>query len=707
MALTEEQLLAHLETETVPVDDLLEQLDALCADGKETRAYEWGDLMKDTLTDRKLLDEAVSTYEWLALKKGTSPAIAQKELLHILSSSRKEQKFIGPAFEKASSIEEAFLRLHHLRTMKKGMLCYNTTWGFGIIKRIDAFYQKIEIELEKKGDHDVSFSYAADALEVLTDEHLLAIRHNTPEEFARLLKEDPAEMVRITLRNYGNLSTNKLEEHFVPALLASEAAWKKFWSAARKDLKKDPLIDIPSKRSDPIRLRKKALAYDAEWFAKFKTRRDVTTVFKGLEEIQAQKFETLEPYMEEAITDRLAFAVKGGALNKPEWIAQALVYAEQIGVEPNGIDSAAELGRLAERDNLPTLLETLPARFMQAFINRLFDGSGTAKGFLLRRLDEFGTTALNETIDALIRNEAEEELSAQVLNRIRRRVCSPSLLLWILRNKERAAKWSIDNTSDLAFQTIELIEQEHGGSALRTQNQLRDHLENNSHLKTVLAAMSDSGKRDFMRRIGESPAWSKLDRQSLQAKIIKLCPALHDVVLKKVNGASIEKKPNITSTRSYQAKKDKFEHVLKKEIPENSKEIELARSYGDLRENMEFKYAKEKQRLLSQQAEELQNGLDTVKPTDFDGFPFDVAGTATGVELEYTDGARETYYILGDWDQNEDLHIISCETGMAKALKGAKAGEKIQVPTSSGIETEVTIAAITALPEHIKAWIKG
>ena len=707
MALTEEQLLAHLNAETIPCDELLNQLDALCANGKEVRAQEWAELMKDTLTDRKLLDEAVAAYEWLALKKGTSPAIAQKELLHILSSSRKEQKFIEPAFEKASSIEEAFLRMKHLRSMKKGMLCYNKTWGFGIVERVDPFYQKVEIEFEKKSGHELAFSYAADALEILTDEHLLTIRHKNPEEFARLLKEEPGEVICITLRSYGPLSIQLIQEHFVPDILANEAEWKKFWSAARRDLKKDPLVEIPSKRSEAIHLRRKAKSYEEEWFAKFKTIRDVAGVFQGLEEIQSQKFQTLEPYMTEAIADRLAFTVKGGFLNKPEWIAQALVYAEQIGVEPNGIDSAAELGQLAERDDLPALLETLPARFMQAFINRLFDGSGTAKGFLLRRLDEFGTTALNETVDALIRNGAEEELSAQVLNRIHRRVCSPALLLWILRNKERAANWGIDNTSDLAFQTIELIEQEHGGSALRTQNQLRDHLENNNHLKTILAAMSDSGKRDFMRRIGESPAWSKLDRQSLQAKIIKLCPALHDVVLRKVNSAPKEKKQLITSKRSYQAKKDLFVRVVKKDIPENSKEIELARSYGDLRENMEFKFAKERQRLLSQQAEELQNGLDTVKPTDFAGFPFDVAGTATGVELEYTDGSRETYYILGEWDQNEDLHIISCETGMAQALKGAKASEKINVPTSSGISTEVTVAAVTALPDHIKAWIKG
>jgi transcription elongation GreA/GreB family factor len=707
MALTEEQLLAQLETDPVPCDDLLEQLEALCADGKEVRAIEWGELMKDTLIDRKKLDEAVLSYEWLAIKQGTSPAIAQKELLHILATSRKEQKFISPAFEKASSTEEAFSRLKHLRSMKKGMLCFNKTWGFGIISRVDAFYQKVEVEFEKKGEHELAFSYAADSLEVLTDDHLMAIRHNKPEEFIRLMKENQAEIIRMTLRSYGPLSLNQIQDQFMPDLIATEAEWKKFWDAARKDLKNDPLTEIPSKRTEPLHLRRKAKAYDQAWFKKFEGKREISEVFQGLDEIQAQKFPTLEPYMTEAISNRLAFAVKGGVLNRPDWTAQALVYSEQLGVEPEGVNCAEELNKLAARDDLPALLEGLAARFMQAFINRLFDGSGTAKPFLLRRLSEFGTTALSEIIEALIRNGAEPELVEQIRDTVRRRSCSPAMLLWILRNEDRASGWQLTDKADLAFQTIELIEQEHSGAALRAQNQLREQIEDNAALKSILAAMTDSQKRDFMRRISDSPAWSKLDRQSLQAKTIKICPDLHEIVLKKTAAPAKEKNPRITSPRSYQAKKDQFEHILKKEIPENSKELELARSYGDLRENAEFKFAKEKQRLLSLQAEELQKAIDEVKPTDFTGFPCDVAGIATGVELVYNDGNRENYYILGEWDQEEALNIISCQAGMAKALSGAKPGDRVNVPTSSGVAVEAKVAAVTALPDHIRAWIKG
>ncbi len=702
--LTEEKLLAALEAETVPCADLLEQFDALCAAGKDVRASEWADLLKDTLIDRKLLDEAVAAYEWIARKQGTSPAIAQKELLHILATSRKEQKFIEPAFEKTSSLEEAFLRLHHLRAMKKGMLCYNATWGFGIIGRIDPFYQKVEIEFEQRGDHELAFSYAAKALEVLTDDHLLAIRHNDPDEFVRLIKEDPAEIIRITLRSYGALPVQLIQEHFVPDLLATEAEWKKFWDAARKVLKNDPMIELPAKRSEPIRLRKKALAYDEEWFAAFRVENDISALFASFEEIQAQKFNPLDGYMADAIADRLAFIIRGSGSRHPEWAAQALVWAAGFGVEPANTDIPDLLAKLATRFEL---LDKLPARMLGPFLAQLLAATDEAATMLLGHLPEMGTSALGEAVSALIGAKQAEGVAESFRGACRKRECSPAMLVWIHRHPEEVQSLNLLNPVDLTFQTLEAVEKDFAGEALRAQNMLRDRLESVEFLHPALDAMSDSQRRDFMRRVSESPAWGKLDRQSLQAKIIKYRAELHDVVLRKNNAAPKEKKPHITSQRSYQARKDQFEQIVRKEIPENSKEIELARSYGDLRENAEFKYAKERQRLLGLQAEELQTALDTVKPTDFSGFPSDRVGIATSVELEYTDGQRECYHILGEWDQDETLGIISCEAGMAKALSGAKTGDEVKVPTSDGSAAEAKVLSVSPLPENIKTWING
>ena len=138
------------------------------------------------------------------------------------------------------------------------------------------------------------------------------------------------------------------------------------------------------------------------------------------------------------------------------------------------------------------------------------------------------------------------------------------------------------------------------------------------------------------------------------------------------------------------------------EIPENSKEIEVARSHGDLRENAEFKYAKERQGLLMAQAAQLAEDLEKVKPTDFSDVPTDEVAMGTGVELAYADGTTETYYILGAWDQDEALSVVSSDTRLAKALLGHRPGDRVALP-----EGECEIAAVLPLSAEVRAWVSG
>ena len=139
---------------------------------------------------------------------------------------------------------------------------------------------------------------------------------------------------------------------------------------------------------------------------------------------------------------------------------------------------------------------------------------------------------------------------------------------------------------------------------------------------------------------------------------------------------------------------------MKIDIPENSKEIEVARSYGDLRENAEFKYAKERQGLLMAQGAKLAEDLEIVKPTDFTDISTDKINIGTGVVLELEDNSNITYFILGVWDQDDDLKIISSETKLAKLLLGLTIGDDVNLPDGKAI-----VRDIISLTNEIKEWI--
>ena len=138
----------------------------------------------------------------------------------------------------------------------------------------------------------------------------------------------------------------------------------------------------------------------------------------------------------------------------------------------------------------------------------------------------------------------------------------------------------------------------------------------------------------------------------------------------------------------------------------NAKEIAVARSYGDLRENFEYKAAKDMQRVLMARRADLETMMSKVRPTDFSEAPKGGAGIGSTVTLEYPGGRVEHFHILGEWDQQPDQHIISSSTRMAKALAGKKPGDKVLVPAEDGAEVECALRSVEDLPAEIREWVK-
>ena len=90
---------------------------------------------------------------------------------------------------------------------------------------------------------------------------------------------------------------------------------------------------------------------------------------------------------------------------------------------------------------------------------------------------------------------------------------------------------------------------------------------------------------------------------------------------------------------------------------------------------------------------------DTCRP-----FSRDRAGLGTCITLLYADGHRETYNVLGEWDRDEALNIISCNSQLALAVEGKRAGETVRVPAQGG-GTECQLEAVGDLPAPVQAWI--
>jgi transcription elongation GreA/GreB family factor len=700
-AINEEWFEGQLSAAEIEVSELSLVFTEMVKADRGDEADKWAQALFQKLSENDAVEDALLVAEWLAVRGSLDKV---KEVVEkLLSKNRNDLKMIeASGFDDGVPVGECFRRLHHLRALKVGMLCYNATWGFGIVDHIDYFYKQLEVDFERKGEHEMAFSYAAEALEALTDDHILAIKHNQSDELDRMVKEEPAEVVRITLRSYGAMPVARLQTTLSPSIV-SEAGWKKFWEGARRELKNDASIEIPKKRSDNIIFHKTARSYDDDWFGLIKEVRDIEVLFDRFKEILEKKIDYSSNAAKEVISNRLGFIIKGAPSARPEWKAEGFIYARIFEIEPAGLDTTKLIHDLIKGD-LVTTFDRLPSRQLQTLLTIFIENDREAVvNTLSRVIPVVSHPVLNEVMAALIANEAEEEVRQIMTAAVARRVASSPMLLWCQRSPDLVNKWNLISKGDLAFRIQEALEVNCAGAMLRAQNQLRERFQQEEWLHDVMDSMTEQQRRDFLRRINEGQGWDMLDRKSVLAKVLRKFPELQDIILRAASAASAPRKAvRFTSNRSYSEKQKQLEKIMTVDIPENSKEIEVARSHGDLRENAEFKYAKERQGLLMAQGAQIADDLEQVKPSDFSDVATDLVAMGTGVELAYANGTSEVYYILGAWDQNEELAVISSETRLAQALIGHEAGDTVEVPSG-----ECQLKAILPISDPVREWMKA
>ena len=199
-----------------------------------------------------------------------------------------------------------------------------------------------------------------------------------------------------------------------------------------------------------------------------------------------------------------------------------------------------------------------------------------------------------------------------------------------------------------------------------------------------------------MRRLMLSPVFDELTKRSLMARIIKLYPDLQSLLTGEPQEAKSE--ALIVSWSSLEKRKGEYEDLVNKKIPENSKEIGIARSYGDLRENFEFKAAKEMQAVLMRRKSELEAALHRARGTAFESPDTSQVSIGTIVTLRDSDsGKEESYAILGAWDSDPEAGIISYQTAIGQALLGHKLGEIVELNSDHDTK-RFAILSIEAAP---------
>jgi transcription elongation factor GreA len=138
-----------------------------------------------------------------------------------------------------------------------------------------------------------------------------------------------------------------------------------------------------------------------------------------------------------------------------------------------------------------------------------------------------------------------------------------------------------------------------------------------------------------------------------------------------------------------QAEIQQLDYELKVHLP---KEILRAREHGDLRENAEYKAAKERQSFLQARVAQLHRRLAALNMVNLDRIPRDKVALGSVVTVRQEDtGDESVYEIVVPEDSDPAIGRISPSSPIGKCLLGHEEGDSVEVRVPSGTKVyEVT-----------------
>src|SRR3954447_14297688 len=147
--------------------------------------------------------------------------------------------------------------------------CMHRSWGFGKITTVDTVFARFTIDFQSKASHTMDLSFAAESLKPIPKDHILARKASDLEGLRQMAALHHLELIKLVLKSYGGKATvDQIQAVLVPDVIKDD--WKKWWEAAKKELKKDGHFQVPLKKTEPLVYQVKEVALQDRLLAEFR-----------------------------------------------------------------------------------------------------------------------------------------------------------------------------------------------------------------------------------------------------------------------------------------------------------------------------------------------------------------------------------------------------------------------------------------------------
>src|SRR5579862_1908590 len=556
--------------------------------------------------------------------------------------------------------------------------CMHRSWGFGKIKTVDTVFARFTIDFPNKPGHTMDLAFAAESLKPIPKDHILARKASDLEGLRQLAATNHLELVKVVLNSFGGKATvDQIQQALVPDVIRDD--WKKWWEAAKRELKKDGHFQVPLKKTEPVVYQVKEVSLQQRLMGEFRAA-------KGLKAHVAVATEVLKNAHD--LTDKEAAAKEIiGTLN-------AEIASYQRTQTPVALEGVFIRDDIREMSGTPTaegevtakaiwaqdtkmgpLMEQIPAVKHRRAVESFKDANPENWDETLRlTLNSVSAKLCKEFVTLLVQEGKMDQLKETLARLISQHLASSELLLWLA--KEHKDERFANILGPEVFRAM-LTAMERDQFNEKRSNRLREYILDDQELLPELTAMADLEViKDLTRALQLSPVFDDMDKRSLLARIVKSHPAVQSLI----SGEETKQDTTlVVSWDSLERKRAEYGELVHKKMPANREEIAIARSYGDLRENHEFKAAKEMQKQLAKQKDEMESQLVRARGTDFSNARTDVVSVGTIVRVtDVSGGQNESFTILGAWDSDPDKGVVSYFSPVAQALLNKKIGDEVE-----------------------------
>ncbi len=581
------------------------------------------------------------------------------ELLHELGLDRGRQETV--------KLWDKVDRLRNLLAFQRGDIVEMTGRGVGRIAEVNMPLQTFKVDLEKANGVAVGFRAAGKMLTLLPPEHVLRRKLEKPEELAAM---KPPALLELTLKSYDRPLTGAEVRAIVVGIIPARR-WSSWWTSARKQAQV-----LSSGGSRQTYRWVEATDAESSLWQEFEQATPRARI--GLLRRAANQSQELRDRMA-AFLDDLG---QGLARGQPALAFEIRCALERFGAEPTW---PAEELLASLKDPLNFFASIDPRGPREQAYRVLPDCRSDWRDVLEKRfLLETDTKAIG-TIAELIDEELRRRCAARAQVQPHR---TPAAFTWLA---EGAA-------TDPALRD---------GRQNRLLNLLIQALRNEAFapFRLRLKALFDSGGT-VPKLLPELTL-----EEARQAEVSIRHAALEDYRREPLLTALHLKFPDLLADQdddddlyalpaSIAAKRERLRELVEQELPANRKAIEEARALGDLRENFEYKSARQRHEYLTSLATELQQDLQRSTPIDLAAAACDKLRIGNQAILESETGEQRTLAILGPWESAPERGVISYESDLALKLLGAEPGAEVEMNGETfTVQAIETLASASPAPE--------